>query len=68
MEFSRTRQIPTKYHVNERVHWSVMRKLGQECTVFGVPDTPYAPVNLPAAIRPDQIADITPEERTLLPP
>jgi hypothetical protein len=45
-----------------------MKKLGQKCTVFGVPDTPYAPVNLPAAIRPDQIADITPEERTLLPP
>ena len=59
---------PDQEHVNERVHWSVMKKLGQKCTVFGVPDTPYAPVNLPAAIRPDQIADITPEERTLLPP
>src|SRR6266481_1289329 len=59
---------PAEEHVNERVHWSVMKKLGQKCTVFGVPDTPYAPVNLPAAIRPDQVADITPEERTLLPP
>ena len=59
---------PDETHVNERLHWSVMKKLGQKCTVFGVPDTPYAPVNLPAAIRPDQIADITPEERTLLPP
>jgi uncharacterized protein (DUF2235 family) len=59
---------PDEEHVTERVHWSVMKKLGQKCTVFGVPDTPYAPVNLPAAIRPDQIADITPEERTLLPP
>ncbi|MFY9957806.1 DUF2235 domain-containing protein [Bradyrhizobium sp.] len=59
---------PDEEHVNERVHWSVMKKLGQKCTVFGAPDTPYAPVNLPAAIRPDQIADITPEERTLLPP
>jgi uncharacterized protein (DUF2235 family) len=62
------RANPDEEHVNERVHWSVMKKLGQKCTVFGVPDTPYAPVNLPAAIRPDQIADITPEERTLLPP
>ena len=54
-------------HVNERVHWSVMKKRGQKCTVFGVPDTPYAPPNLPASIRPDQIADITPEEQALLP-
>jgi uncharacterized protein (DUF2235 family) len=59
---------PDEEHVNERVHWSVTKKLGQKCTVFGVPDTPYAPVNLPAAIRPGQVADITPEERTLLPP
>ena len=59
---------PAEEHVNERVHWSIMKKLGQKCTVFGVPDTPYAPANLPAAIRPDQVADITPEERTLLPP
>jgi len=58
---------PAEEHVNERVHWSIMKKLGQKCTVFGVPDTPYAPVNLPAAIRPNQVADITPEERTLLP-
>lgn len=54
-------------HVNERVHWSVIRKHGQKCTVFGVPNTPYAPPNLPASIRPDQIADVTPEERALLP-
>lgn len=55
-------------HVNERVHWSVISKRGQKCKVFGVPDTPYAPPNLPASIRPDQIADITPEEQALLPP
>jgi hypothetical protein len=55
-------------HVNERVHWSVIRKRGQKCTVFGVPNTPYAPPNLPASIRPDQIADITPEEQAMLPP
>jgi hypothetical protein len=34
--------------------------------VFGVPNTPYAPKNFPATIRPDQIAEMTPEERTLL--
>jgi uncharacterized protein (DUF2235 family) len=58
---------PDEEQVNERVHWSVMKKLGRSCTVFGVPNTPYRPVNLPAAIRPDQIADITPEEQALLP-
>ena len=58
---------PDQTHVNERVHWSVIKKLGQKCTVFGVPNTPYHPPNLPAAIRPDQIADITPEEQMLLP-
>jgi uncharacterized protein (DUF2235 family) len=58
---------PDQTHVNERVHWSVIKKLGQKCTVFGVPNTPYMPPNLPAAIRPDQIADITPEEQVLLP-
>jgi uncharacterized protein (DUF2235 family) len=54
-------------NINERVHWSVMKKLGQKCTVFGVANTPYAPGNLPKAIRPDQIADITAEEQALLP-
>jgi uncharacterized protein (DUF2235 family) len=58
---------PDEMHVNERVHWSVMKKLGRRCLVFGVPDAPYAPPNLPAAIRPDQIAGITPEEAALLP-
>jgi len=59
---------PDQTHVNERVHWSVMKKLGQKSTVFGVPNTPYQPPNLPAAIRSDQIADITPEEEVLLRP
>ena len=59
---------PDQTHVNERVHWSVMKKLGQKSTVFGVPNTPYQPPNMPAAIRPDQIADITPEEEVLLRP
>jgi uncharacterized protein (DUF2235 family) len=57
---------PDEEHVNERVHWSVVKKLGQKCTLFGVPNTPYRPPNLPTAIRPDQIADMTPEEQALL--
>jgi uncharacterized protein (DUF2235 family) len=58
---------PDETHINERVHRSVMQKLGRPCTVFGVPNTKYAPSNLPQGIRPDQIADITPEEEALLP-
>jgi len=57
---------PKEEHVNERVHWSVMRKRGRPCIVFGAPNTPYAPKNFPTTIRPDQIADMTPEEQTLL--
>lgn len=54
-------------HINERVHWTVMKKLAHKCTVYGIPNTPYLPTNLPSAIRPWQIADVTPEERALLP-
>lgn len=57
---------PKEEHINERVHWSVMRKRGRPCIVFGKPNTPYAPDNLPATIRPDQIAEMTPEEQALL--
>jgi uncharacterized protein (DUF2235 family) len=57
---------PKEEHINERVHWSVMKKLAHRCTVFGVPNTPYVPPNLPSAIRPSQIADITPEEQAIL--
>jgi hypothetical protein len=57
---------PKKEHINERVHWSVMQKRGRPCIVFGVPNTPYAPENLPARIRPDQVAEKTQEEQTLL--
>lgn len=59
-------QNPKEEHINERVHWSVMQKRGRRCIVFGMPNTPYAPGNLPATIRPDQIAEMTPEEETLL--
>jgi uncharacterized protein (DUF2235 family) len=58
---------PREEHINERVHWSVMKKLAHPCTVFGVPNTPYAPPNLPSGIRPAQITCVTPEEQALLP-
>ena len=58
---------PKREHINERVHWTVMKKLAHRCTVYGVPNTPYLPANLPSSIRPKQIADVTPEERALLP-
>jgi hypothetical protein len=44
-----------------------MKKLAHPCTVFGVPNTPYAPPNLPSGIRPAQITCVTPEEQALLP-
>ena len=52
---------------NERIHWSVLKKLGQPCTVYGVGNTPYKPSNMPATIPPDKIADITPEETAIWP-
>jgi uncharacterized protein (DUF2235 family) len=62
---------PNKERINERIHWSVLRKRGRPCTVFGVPDTPYKPPNpnMPAtpAIAPERIAAITPEEAALMP-
>jgi uncharacterized protein (DUF2235 family) len=54
-------------HINERVHWSAIKKRGRRCTVFGVRNVPYEPVNLPQSISADKIADITAEEQTLLP-
>ncbi len=55
-------------HINERVHWTVMKKLGRPCTMAGVANTPYRPVNLPASIAPERIAEITAEEEALLAP
>ena len=43
-------------HINERIHWSVLKKLGQPCTVCGVKNTPYKPSNMAATIPPDKIA------------
>ena len=53
---------PAEEHINERVHWSVLKKLGQPCTMLGRPNTPYNPSNLPAVIPPDKVAAITAEE------
>ena len=57
---------PREENINERVHWSVMRKFGRLCTVYGKPDTPYRPLNMPTVVAPAQIAAMTPEERALL--
>jgi uncharacterized protein (DUF2235 family) len=58
---------PAEEHINERVHWSVLAKRGRPCTVFGVPNTRYEPANLPANVPPERVADVTAEERALLP-
>jgi hypothetical protein len=50
---------PTKEHIDERVHWSVIAKRASATNS-------YSPPNLPRDIGPDQIAKITDEERTLL--
>jgi uncharacterized protein (DUF2235 family) len=54
-------------HINERVHWSVIKKHARACNYFGVPGTPYLPHNLPQAIPRERVAEITPEERMLAP-
>jgi uncharacterized protein (DUF2235 family) len=51
---------PTEEHINERVHWSVIAKRTNAAGAR------YSPPNLIVNIRPDQIAEITDEERTLL--
>jgi len=56
---------PARVHVAERVHWLTLAKRGRPCVVYGKPDTPYAPPNLPAAIGPAQTAAVTPEEQAL---
>ncbi|MBM3577449.1 MAG: DUF2235 domain-containing protein [Alphaproteobacteria bacterium] len=59
--------------VNEKVHWSVLAKLGRNCDIYGA-NTRYDPPNLKEAMArlgPDlagRIAFITPEEARLLPP
>jgi uncharacterized protein (DUF2235 family) len=53
-------------HINERVHWSAIKKRGRRCTVFGVKNMPYGPTNLPQSISADKIAYITAEEQIFL--
>jgi len=53
---------PTEEHINERVHWSVIAKR------TNATGARYSPPNLMVNIRPDQIAEITDEERSLLGP
>jgi hypothetical protein len=53
---------PTEEHINERVHWSVIAKRTNAAGAR------YSPPNLVVNIRPDQIAEITAEERSLLGP
>lgn len=65
---------PKEEHINERAHWSVLAKLGRKCRIFGSPDTPYDPPNLPPAFKrggaplASRIAAITPQEAEMLPP
>ena len=51
---------PTEEHINERVHWSVIAKRTNAAAIR------YSPPNLLINIRPEQIAEITDQERTLL--
>jgi hypothetical protein len=64
--YFRSTNEPQEEHINEKVHWSVLKKRGKPCTVFGAPNTVYNPPNLPAAIPSDRIAAITPEEQALI--
>ncbi|HUI14596.1 MAG TPA: hypothetical protein VL048_14130 [Xanthobacteraceae bacterium] len=50
---------PSEEHINERVHWSVLAKRANA-------RQRYSPSNLPENILPEQIAQITDEERALL--
>lgn len=55
------RQNPKEEHVRARAREPDV-EAGRRCIMFGGPNTPYAPSNLPATIRPDRIAAMTPEE------
>ena len=58
--YFRNTEDPTKEHINERVHWSVIRKHQDRAT------PQYNPRNLPADIPAEKIASITGEEQELL--
>jgi uncharacterized protein (DUF2235 family) len=57
---------PKEEHINERIHWSVIDKLGKACAIAGVQNTPYLPKNMPATIPRDKIAGKTHEEEIIL--
>jgi hypothetical protein len=46
--------------VNERIHWSVVERLGQKVPVEGCGTMTYAPVNLEGDIPKDRV--VSPEE------
>ncbi len=58
---------PARFHVDERVHWTTLKKRGRPCIDCGKPDTPYAPPNLPASVEAEQTAAVTAEETALWP-
>ncbi len=53
---------PQDENINERVHWSVVEKLGSACGKAGAP---YTPPNLHLPIPPEQIAAKMPEEENI---
>jgi uncharacterized protein (DUF2235 family) len=65
---------PGEEQVNEKVHWSVLAKLGRNCAIYGAANARYDPPNLSAAMRrlgrdlAGKVAALTPEEERLLPP
>jgi uncharacterized protein (DUF2235 family) len=58
---------PARVHINERVHWSVLKKRGRPCTYYGKPNTPYEPPNLPATVQAAQTAAVTAQQTVLWP-
>jgi len=64
----------TEEHINERLHWSVLAKLGRPCRFYGKDNVPYDPPNLPAEFRSADAAGLsakiaapTAEELEMLP-
>jgi uncharacterized protein (DUF2235 family) len=64
---------PAEEQVNEKVHWSVLAKLGRSCNIYGA-NSRYDPPNLKEAMArlgsnlAGRVASITEEEARLLPP
>jgi hypothetical protein len=64
---------PAEEQVNEKIHWSVLAKLGRSCNIYGA-NSRYDPPNLKEAMArlgsnlAGRVASITEEEARLLPP